>query len=520
MIEQNKTHSNAIALMLVTVGGTAVAMVLVYTILTSRGNNLSQFAIYLAVAGFIGGFFNPRGMMYPFVIATVSLDLLKRLLILFDRPTVMDLYFVLGIAPLMILGIFCGTLVGGIFGKFEIQKRHLGLLAISILFIIASGIVAFRDLGAALALKAIADSAAYSILLFIVPVLFQNWEEFWKLIRFALFVFIPVGIYAIYQSIFGLSEFEISYLKSGLTIMVKELEDVRPRPFSTMNSAHTLAYLSAFLMALSLLPFAAGREFADRFRHRWVYAILSILFFCVCFVTLARSGHVLWVVAVGGLIAFATKSRVIAFYGGAVACFVSLVVFAEKLILKLPEWDAKLDKSTDFLAQATRIQTFYDRLYSYSQLKNADNYSLFGLDFEVFTHDAITESLVNYGVLPLAVLLIGSAFALRKLHRSILRIETAGIRRITSLLLGATMAIIVCDIFFGGAAKTFPLNAYMWIAMGGVLVVLFQQNREQTGSVRQSNPVDSFTPVQSFPAPAMPVRPSSAPTHPIHEYPV
>lgn len=508
-------------LLFVTVIGTLIAVALVYSILTTRGNSLSQFTLFAAIGCFIAGVINPKGMLYIFALSTAYLDLLKRLLILFDRPTVLDLYFVMGLAPLIMLGILCGVVLGGITGRYQLEKRHWNLFLIATGVVAITALFAFRHHGATIAIKNISNGAAYSYLLFVLPVLFRSWTDLWKLCRFILFIFIPVGLYAIYQSIFGLSQFEVEYLESGLTIMIKELRDVRPRPFSTMNAAHTLAYMSSVLMVLAYIPFAAGKEYRNLVRHRGFYGCLIFFYFIVCFVTMARSGHFLWMVAFGGIFAFFTLRRTALFYGTAVAGYALMVVFAERLIEKLPVWDAMLNKSNSFMMQATRIQTFYDRLYSYSQLKRAETYSLFGLEHEIFTHDAVTETIAKYGLVPLLIGLVIGISRITKIHKAVCEVVSIGNRKITGLFLAIGFGILTCDVFFGSTSKVFPLSAYLWAAFGGALIVVFYQKNELPGS---EAPV-AAAPVKTQPTHSRPPQLVPTPAHfqpnpaPIHDYP-
>ena len=73
-------------------------------------------------------------------------------------------------------------------------------------------------------------------------ILFPKPDDVKRLIKFCLIVYIPVALYAIWQQIFGLSDFEFNYLQTGYTITVGLLDDVRPRPFSTLNSVHALSH--------------------------------------------------------------------------------------------------------------------------------------------------------------------------------------------------------------------------------------------------------------------------------------
>jgi hypothetical protein len=472
---ESRPAANVLVAGFVIFGGVLAGILLVYTVLNSRGNDLSEFAKYLALIGFVAGFVNPRTMLFPFILATGYLDLLKRLLILYDRPTYEDLFYVLGISPLLLAGITLGTLVGAWFGKIKVDRRHVGLLGLAALFVCLTAAFAFRDHGPREAVKAIADNAAYSVLLFVIPVLFPTWQEFWRLIRFTLIAYIPVGIYTYYQHLYGLSAFEIEYLKSGLTIMVKELADIRPRPFSTLNSAHSLAFVSAIMAVLSFIPLVAGRGDPVSGRHRWLFASLGVFYITVCILTMARSGNLVWLVAFAAIVTFTSKRRTVAVYGAALTLYLSLIIFSEWFIMKLPVWDAYLMKGTPLITQATRIQTFTDRLRSYSELKNPENYTLFGVSHDVFAHDAITEALVNFGAVPLVMILVTGIFCLYRIHQWVFRLPPGGYRRLACLFLGSGLGIVAGAVLFGGVAGVFPVNAFMWIAFGGLVMLIFNQ---------------------------------------------
>jgi len=218
-----------------------------------------------------------------------------------------------------------------------------------------------------------------------------------------------------------------------------------------------------------------GRNDPVAGRHRWRYAALGLFYLTVCLLTMARSGHIVWMVALVALMAFPSRMRTAAVYGTALSAYFCLIIFAEWFIAKLPVWDAHLAKDTPLIVQATRIQTFTDRLRSYQELKNWENYSAFGVNHPVFAHDAVTEALVHYGAVPLMLILGICFYCLRGLHRWVLRIPSRSDRRLACLLFGAGLGVVAGAVLFGGVAGVFPVNGFMWIAFGGLVVMIFQQ---------------------------------------------
>ena len=462
-------NRRTLSVSLIIAAGCLLGVMLMTDLLSGSGNSLAKLARALAVTGALAGFLNPRLGLYLLVLSTAYLDLLKRMLVFYDRPTMIDLFYVLGVAPLILAGVTTGVIVGGLFGKFELRSIHWKLLGFALLYNLIAALAAFSESGPMSAAATVANQSFYSLLIFVVPALFQKIEEFWKLVRFALWIFVPVALYAIYQSIYGLSMFEVAYLKSGLTIMVKELDDVRPRPFSTLSSCGALGFVSATLCVLALAPFVAGKNFPGVGRHRNVYLLLALLFFAATAVSLVRSANIVWLIALPALFLLVDRRRTKLFYASCVGVFMTLVMASNWFQKMLPVWDSYLVKSTPFLLQATRIQTFGDRLHSYNQLKNPDNYSLFGLSHEVPTHDSITSALVRHGAVPVLILAVIVIVALVKVHGRLQQLENPSERRLAALFLGTVAAIFAGGALFGEVFGIFPINTYWWMIMGAAM---------------------------------------------------
>lgn len=456
--------------LIIAIGGT-LGVLVITDLLSGSGNSLAKLARTLAGVGFVASVLNPRLGVFLLVLSTAYLDLLKRMLVFYDRPTMIDLYYVLGVAPLIMAGVTAGILAGAMLGRFQLNRMHWLMLVFAIACNGVVAMVAIKDGGLMSAGKVVANDSFYCLLLFAVPVLFRSLDDFWKLIRFALWVFVPVAAYGIYQSINGLSMFEIAYLQSGLTIMVKELDDVRPRPFSTLNSSGALAFACATMFVLSLLPWILNSSRRMITGRRWVYALMAVLFFAATVTSLARSAHIVWIIALPCLFFFSTRRRTLLFYGGALTGYLTLLMSSGWILKMLPYWDSFMPKSMPFLAQLTRLQTFSDRLKSFDQLKRADTYSWFGLDHEILSHDAITTGVARYGALPMGMVAIVGVLLLVKVHRALLRLPSVNERRAASMLLGLSAATFAGGALVGGVFGTFPTNVYWWLLMGGLAMM-------------------------------------------------
>ena len=71
----------------------------------------------------------------------------------------------------------------------------------------------------------------------------------------------PVAIYGIVQQVEGFQLFEIAYLRTGLSIEIKQLLTNRVRAFSTLNSPTALGAISALMMVVAMVMPAEGPSF-------------------------------------------------------------------------------------------------------------------------------------------------------------------------------------------------------------------------------------------------------------------
>jgi hypothetical protein len=115
--------------------------------------------------------------------------------------------------------------------------------------------------------------------------LFADVTSVQRLLGFTLLIYMPVALYGIWQQLFGLTNFEIDYLKSGFTMDVGLLDDVRLRLFSTLNSPHALSVVMAMLSVVALAIPLHGRQRA------WWQAPAGLILAGGCIATFVRAGY-------------------------------------------------------------------------------------------------------------------------------------------------------------------------------------------------------------------------------------
>lgn len=150
-----------------------------------------------------------------------------------------DLYYVLGLAPALLSCIILSVLVRGVIGGIPMTKRHLWLFLTGCGVVLVNAFLSFLDVDHSIGkvLQGTANGGLYGMLIFVVPMLFQDEDDVLRLFKFLLWTYAPVGFYGIVGKVWGFQDFfELAYLLTGLSIEIKQLFTDRVRAFSTLNS--------------------------------------------------------------------------------------------------------------------------------------------------------------------------------------------------------------------------------------------------------------------------------------------
>jgi hypothetical protein len=379
----------------------------------------------------------------------------------------------LAVAPLLLVSICVGVLYRNVMNRTWLKPWQLVLAAVIIAAMAGVFVQAFfRGGGALFALKDFANSGAYLPLALLVCLLFPATINIKRLLTFCLWVYVPVALYGIWQQFFGLSDFEIEYLKSGFTIEVTLLDDVRLRPFSTLNSPHALGVVTAMLSTLAaFVPFKDGK------RTKW-QILVALLFAAACLATFVRAAWVLLVLAALVWVCCRNKVGTISLYGAAVVLLAVLMFNSETLLRSLDQIENYLPQDSDVEAQAFRVGTFSERLISFRNvLTNPEFHTWFGNRSQVYedsleqshenvAHDQIGQTLVSFGFVGLSFFLGVMVLSLVIAHRAIFRQRDPVRRRMMLGCLSVLVATLFSGILFGSHLGVFPINVFFALLAG------------------------------------------------------
>jgi hypothetical protein len=475
------------------------AVYIMLSVLLGGGNTIGALAQFLSIGSFILAVVQPRLALYLMVLYAGYSDLLKRMMVFDGHVTMSDVLWVRALCPLTLAGICIGTLVRELHNGNLHQRRKLISLLVCVLGFMVSGVSALRSGGGFnAAATQLGDGAAYMFLLFVVPCIFRTPDQIIAFIKYCLIVFIPVALYGLKQQIFGLSEFEIEYLRSGLTVLSKHLDDVRPRPFSTLVDSSPFGTSCAVCACLALV---VRRHHRDTGTNTWgmLSFALFALFVIGCIASMARVANINWVMPILLLPVLRSARGTSTLYACVAGLFVSACLFAQELsswVTQLTLWALENFGSSAIGEQFSRFWTICARLDGMHDLvHNPLMWTMFGYGTKgasdmhdahmVTSHDLISNLLLEIGWLPLGLLLIIAAFALYSFHRSVLSLRGTSVFNICVWMVGIEFGLLLHNVFAGNVTSTFPVNFFCWFIAGAIntCVAHYENGQEPVQSV-------------------------------------
>ncbi len=465
----------------------------VFQIISVDRNVLAQLMEYIGYGGFILGVFWPRAGLYFLIGISGYLDCIKRLLVVSGDLNWSEIVDVLKVAPLTLAGVFTGLVIlRWIQGRFFSFYESLIFLLVVIFFGISIGYSYWETKDLFVSVATGTNSIVYLLLLIIIPLMIQSKQEILSLMRFMTLFFLPIALYGIVQHFFGMADFEIEYLKSGYTVNIKELYDVRPRPLSTLNSNHAFALFMAIYFILSTgYQWFSLKNNKGLFFWLWGWIIPFIYLFALL-ISFTRTS---WVMGLMGVVlthVFKNKKMTAIFYFTFFSVFTFIITNAKMIYDWLMALTAFIPSGDSDMEQALRLGTYSDRLISFHNLTtNPRFWSLFGNrdlikeratggGADVSMHDALTGLLVYYGFFGLILVLGFFVFIIYKFHMEIFLTKDPENKEIGCIFLSIILGVLVTGMFSGNQIHIFPVNLIFWL-MFGVLLKVFL-NRRESGS--------------------------------------
>ncbi|MEQ1749832.1 MAG: hypothetical protein ABL974_10445 [Prosthecobacter sp.] len=494
------------------------------SVFLGEGNILANLFLYLIAGSSLIALVSPKMGFYVCLISAAYVDMLKRLMVVSDRIQMQDLYYVLGFTPVTFGVVTLALFIRGLIGRQTFTGADLRRLAAASLIALANTALLLLSAGSdgGGGLKEAANGGLYGMLIFVTPLLFPKSDDLLRLFKSLLWIFAPVAVYGVTQYVWGFRDFELEYLRTGLSIEIKQLFTDRVRAFSTLNSPTSLGAICAAFTALPLFLWGQRTESGKRHLSLPAALLLTVIFLAAMAASTSRTGILLITMSAVGYWCFTSRMRTTMFYVSSFIAFIAMLLTATYL-------QGRLDDISQFLIglggglfseETLNVNTFSDRLQGFSHvLTNPDAYTLFGYGpmrgkdptDPLYNHDLFSSTLVRYGSIALFVMvLIGIGF-LWFSHRSLLNIQNPNKRRIGSMMLALAMGLIAISGISGNVLSIFPVNIIFWLVVAAALMnVDGQRNaarRAQQAPVQKAAPTDTPGPTR--------FRPTARPNFPI-----
>lgn len=480
MIEVSKTNYNSLFLAMMTALGLLVVFMASGFIFTSA-NPVAKSAVLIGGSLLFVGAIQPRRMLVLLIPITFYLDGAKRLLVLVGNAQLDDVTSVLAIAPLAAVGIVIGCVIRRIFFRRRPEPiERLAIFAALPAFVAFGGTEIFTAGDLLHGLKTVANSTVYFLLPWAILQIYRTREEIERLLKFCVIVGIPVALYGIWQYWMGLSQFEVDYLKSGLTITGANLEEIRPRPFSTLSSPHAYGYVMAFMLSLAIYTHSSR----EATRRTWKKTIIIVIYASAILLGMGRSAIVCGIMMLVCARLFRSKTGVMLAYVFSTVFLGGMILFAQPIMDALDTLQTYLPGNSDWQEQAFRLSTWSDRLIGYRDvLANPGSWPLVVNPFKFraadafaetspYSHDLLSQMIFRIGAIPVFLGACVAVYILWRAHRAILQLPTgkSGPRPLASLLMGMIVAFLLAQAA-GSGITVFPMNFWMGTFAGLLSVI-------------------------------------------------
>lgn len=479
---------------LLTVGAPILALIATMFLFTGKGNLIAAGYIFYVPIFFLLCLFRPKlGLPLCILLATMG-DLVKRLMLFDTRIQEQDIALVLLLVPAGIAGLVLYALFD-LFRNWANTPKGIkvvvfGSIVLAIISVIGSlaGGAGLRTFGG------VVNSSLYFILLGCLPVLFRTREDIIKTIRYLMFVFFPVALYGIKQGIWDFADFEYEYLRSGLTVEYRQLEETVRRVMSTLGTAVALSTICGCFAGLFFSTVSLNKKMRLTFSGVIVKVIFGAVFFLATYYTMTRIGYVCFGVSFFTVIVLRSKALTMF----SIAAVTAAVVYIYAMADTWWQDDSLRDLQEQIIAgsevdnvemeQTAKLVTWNARLESMSHFtRKPEIWTPFGMEFagkedikdELWIHDPLTEILVSRGYIGLGIIFTVAIVCGMMLLRFLWSIPKGGDEKLMRFLLAGGFGTAATGVSHGVSLFLFPINLVWALFFGATLALGLMIKRDR-----------------------------------------
>jgi len=464
------------------------SVIVIINLLSGGGNQLGNTFGFLMVIGGILGFFSPRVSLIVFLCFQFYADFFKRLLVLGDALSMQDVMASLGLGPILIVAACLACAIQCFSGKVPFFNLRDIVIFLGCCFVSIFGALTRESLNSGVTAigQAMIGSSMLGMSAYACYVLFRTKEDAHLVLKIMALSAIPMALYTFQQYFFGIAGWEEDYIRTGMSQVLYEfymMDGISMRPFSTLNTHTSVGAISGALMLVCLLILTRGKGLFNRRRSHWIaYTALACLYLGACLISRNRTTYLLPILGPLLLWLFSGGLKTALFYISGTTIFVLAVRNSEWLNSQILTWATQFE-GTFIGSKIGSIGTFQDRLKGFIALNDGANWAPFGLpeNERPFAHDQITEVLLKFGYIPLAVILIIVTICLVWWHRKCLRIEDVADRKLMIAITAIAVAVVSCSLAYGNLLFVAPVNSFVGFLLGLGFAALHRQRIADMG---------------------------------------
>lgn len=452
--------------------GLVIGVVLLFNSFTGYTSPISIAIKWLGIACALLIFVKPRIAIYVISFQAFFSDFAKKVAVYYGTVAMQTIIEVMVVIALSLVAAYLGRFNQIVFSRFKDTSKWEWFFYITGL-IMSFGIFLKAGGGIGGGQGALNSGVNFAIGGLLITTLKTKKDALRFFDLLLLFAFLHAA-WAIKQVYAGFTTLETFYAETGLSTVASNQMldrvgriDPNSRPFGFGSGAPNFNMISFF-------PFYAFVRFLHAKNALFLIAFVVISW--ALFESRLKASMVICLLTPFLYFFFKTKLKTFLVYFGGVTAVGLVFINAGYFIEKLPEWNIYV---TDFLGPDYNILTFTPRLEGFQEFMDPKNWSFFGLEEDVKSHDTFTSILTQLGVVPLLGVIIGAFTIAYKIHSIVFQCEDKQIRYLATALL--TIALInifrLMVVGSGFLSQPQPLVAGCFLAGAIVFVNIHHKNK-------------------------------------------
>ena len=465
-------QSSQILKFLLASGIAALAAFILGQVLSTNGG--SPIAELLLIVGLILMFYalvRPWNALLLFLWLVICIDALKRVTYAATDMSMIDVAEIL-IVPVLLMG----GLYLRVFGlHWFVSRREDSTLnlrkfwPILVLFISGVGGLIYKE-GASFGVI----SANYQIFCYIpaaviVPYFLNSPERWDKYAQQLYYLLLVVGVYGIIQSIHGPFDYEVEYLKSGLTSTISLMEQESFRAFSLLNTGPT--YAGMMIICLFYTYYLVCQKWG---RMVWTLRVTVLTIFAAgaCFLATQRGALISGLIVIVGLPMFVKPRMLIGLFVGFIVSYGLTIYYASEIKDYMYVADAQLDflRTSHFMSQEFSILTMGTRLDGFIALQSPNMWTPLGGYTGEAGHNLLSDLLTWVGYIGTTVFLIIVGTVIYVSTRVLTELKHNPQAYLWAQVnLAVFLYVLIWGAFLGSTIHVSPVNFFFWTSLGNLI---------------------------------------------------